>query len=133
MSLENVELVRRMCDAFVVGELERALDVLDPEVEWRGTIGGLEEGSVFHGRTEVLEAYSAREQAWESHSAEVQRLIDAGDRVVVFWREKARGRSSRAEVTTDTAAICTVRSDRVVCVQPYMDRSEALKAVGLEE
>jgi ketosteroid isomerase-like protein len=132
MSQENVELVRKMCEAFIAGDVERALAVLDHEVEWHGTIGGLEEGQIARGRKEVIDGFSESLQEWESHAFEVQRFIDAGDRVVAFWHEGGRGRRSGAEVTTSSTVIYTVRSGRVIEVQPYMDRSEALKAVGLE-
>jgi ketosteroid isomerase-like protein len=133
MSQENVELVRGMCEAFVAGDVERALAVLDQEVAWHGTIGGLEEGQIARGHKEVIDGFSESLREWESHVLEVQRFIDAGDRVVAFWHEEGRGRRSGAEVTTSSTVIYTVRSGRVVEVQGYMDRSEALKAVGLAE
>jgi ketosteroid isomerase-like protein len=131
VSEENVEIVREMCDAFVAGNFELALDGLDDGVVWRGTIGGLDEGRVAHGHREVIEAFGENLEEWESHSLEAQRYIDAGDRVVVFWHEEGRGRRSGAEVMTDTAVIYTVSSGRVVEVRGYMSRAEALEAVGL--
>jgi ketosteroid isomerase-like protein len=133
VSQENVEIVRRMCDAYISGDVARALNSLDRKVEWRGTIGGLEEGRVAYGHTQVMEGFAESAQAWESQSLETQRFIDAGERVVVFWHEVGRGRSSAAEVSTDTAVVYTLRGGKVVGVQGYMDRAEALKAVGLEE
>jgi ketosteroid isomerase-like protein len=133
MSQENVDVVKGMLDAFVAGNLELALEVLDDEVVWHGTIGGLDEGRVAYGQREVIEAFGENLQAWESHVLEAQRFIDAGDHVVVFWHEEGRGRRSEAEVTTNTAVIYTVRSGRVVEALGYMDRSAALEAVGLAE
>jgi hypothetical protein len=46
MSRENVEIVRRATEAMLGGDVATALDALDPEVEWHGTVGGLEEGRV---------------------------------------------------------------------------------------
>jgi ketosteroid isomerase-like protein len=131
MSQENLELVKRMVDAFLEGDAEAALTVLDDEVVWHGTIGGLDEGRIARGQQEVIEAFGENLQEWESHVLEPQRFIDAGDRVVVFWHEEGRGRSSGAEVRTDTAVIYTVRGSHVVEAQGYMDRSAALEAVGL--
>jgi ketosteroid isomerase-like protein len=34
MSQENVEIVRRCCEAFNRGDYEAALDALDPDIEW---------------------------------------------------------------------------------------------------
>jgi ketosteroid isomerase-like protein len=39
MSRENVETVRAMNEAYLRGDVEAALEVLDPKIEWRGTHG----------------------------------------------------------------------------------------------
>ena len=126
-----MDLVRAMLDAFIAGDYETSLAKLHPDVEWRGTKGGIDEGQVFRGHREVIRAFVDSAEAWESQTLETTRFIDAGDRVVVFWHEVARGRQSGAEVTTDTAVIYTVNRGSVVRVDPYMDRDEALEAAGL--
>ncbi len=133
MSQENVATVRSMCEAFLSGEFERALSLLDADVIWRGTIGGLDEARVVRGRDAVVASFAEGAEAWETHSLRTERFVDAGDRIVVFWHEEGRGRSSGAEVHTDTAVIYTVRNDRVVDVQGYMNREHALQAAGLEQ
>jgi hypothetical protein len=45
MSRENVEVVRVANEAFLAGNVEKALDALDPEVEWHATVGGVDEGA----------------------------------------------------------------------------------------
>ncbi len=133
MSQENVEILRGMCDAFIVGDAATALAGLDDEVEWHGTIGGLDEGRTYHGHDQVIEGFVDNLQAWESHSLETRRYIDAGDKVVVFWHEVGRGKESGVDVENDTAVIYTIRGGKVVDVQGYMDRDAALEAVGLSE
>jgi hypothetical protein len=58
MSEENVEIVRAANEAFLVGDVEAALDALDPEIEWHATVGGIDEGRVYHGRDEVVQAFA---------------------------------------------------------------------------
>ena len=134
MPEKNVEVVERMTGAFLAGDVTTALEVLDDEVVWHGTIGGLDEGRIARGHREVIEGFSENLKEWESHVLEARQFIEAGhERVVVFWHEEGRGRSSGVEVTTDTAVIYTVRGGHIVEAQGYMDRSAALKAAGLEE
>jgi ketosteroid isomerase-like protein len=133
LSQENVELVHRMCEAFLAGNLAAALDVLHADVTWHGTIGGLEEGRTAHGHDEVIEGFVEGLRDWERHSLEAEDYLDAGDRVVVLWHEVGRGKASGVEVETRTAVVYTVRGDEVVEVQGYMDRRQALEAVGLSE
>jgi ketosteroid isomerase-like protein len=108
-------------------------ELLDPNVAQYGTVGGLEEGTVVHGRSEITQMYESEADAWDRQRIEPERLIDAGNRVVVFQREYQRGRSSGLELVVETAAVVDLRNGRVVRIQGYMDRAAALKAVGLEE
>jgi ketosteroid isomerase-like protein len=133
MSQENVEVVRHMCEAFLAGDLAAALDVLHADVTWPGTIGGIEEGRTAHGHDEVIEEFVESLRDWERHSLEAEDYLDAGDRVVVLWHEVGRGKRSGVEVETRTAVVYTVRGDEVVEVQGYMDRRQALEAVGRSE
>jgi ketosteroid isomerase-like protein len=133
MSQENVEVVRHMCEAFLAGDLAAALDVLHADVTWHGTIGGIEEGRTAHGHDEVIEGFVESLRDWERHSLEAEDYLDAGDRVVVLWHEVGRGKRSGVEVETRTAVVYTVRGDEVVEVQGYMDRRQALEAVGRSE
>ena len=139
MSQENVEVVRQMNEgffAFLKGDpnaLAAALAVLDPEIEWHGTVGGLDENQVAHGYEELAQGFAENFEAWEKLVLETERYIDAGDSVVVFWHEVARSRHSEQELETNTAVIYTVRNGKVVEAQGYMDRAEALEAAGLRE
>ena len=133
MAGENLDLVQGMCEAFVAGDFGKALDGLSPDVEWHGTIRGLDEGQTHHGLTEVVQGFTDNLQAWERHSLETQRFIDAGDQIVVFWHETGRGKASGVEVETDTAVIYTVQDAKVVKVQGYVDRNQALETLGLKE
>ena len=139
MSQENVDAVRQMNDGFLAFQngdpsaMATALAVLDPEIEWHGTVGGLDEGQVARGYEELAQALAENFEAWEQLVLETERYIDAGDRVVVFWHEIARSRHSQQEMETTTAVIYTVRNGRIVEARGYMSRAEALEAAGLTE
>jgi ketosteroid isomerase-like protein len=139
MSQENVDAVRQMNEGFLAFQkgdpsaMTAALAVLDPDIVWHGTVGGLDEGRVAHGYEELAKAFAENFEAWEQLILETERYIDAGDRVVVFWHERARSRHSEQEMETNTAVIYAVRDGRVVEVRGYMERAEALEAVGLSE
>src|SRR5215216_929508 len=85
MSRDNVEVVRglyaelrRLTAAGGLGDLSanRALlDLLDPEVEWHGTIGGLAEGVVARGREEAARFMLEDSQEWEELIFEPMELI----------------------------------------------------------
>ena len=131
MSQENVEIVRRFVDCWQRQDWDAMVPLADPQVEQHGTVGGLDEGRVLRGVSEIREDYESVEQTWEEHRVEPQELIDAGDSVVIFLREHQRGKASGIELVVDTAVVVDVRDGRIVRTQGYMNRSEALEAVGL--
>ena len=132
MSEENIKLVREAFAAFVAGDQEKAAELVDPEVEFRGTIGGVQEGQVAHGVSEIDEAFEAEDlEAWEERRLEPEAFLDAGDEVVVLLHEYRRGRGSGIELETKTAVVIAVSGGRVVRIQGYMDRDAALEAAGL--
>jgi len=133
MSQENVEVVRTANNAFLAGDLETALEALDPDIEWGATVGGVDEGAVYWGRDEVVKAFISYFEVWDRIEMRADKYIDAGDNVVVFHHEVAKGRESGVVVETDTGTVNTVRDGRIVRVRSYMDRAEALEAVGLGE
>jgi ketosteroid isomerase-like protein len=134
MSQENVEIVRRSQEAFLAGDIQTALDALDPEIEWHATVGGIDQGRVYKGREEVVQAFVEYFENWERMEMRVDKYIDAGgDEVVVFHHEVAKGRASGAVVETDTGSISTIRNSKIVRVRAYMDRAQALEAAGLSE
>ena len=59
--------------------------------------------------------------------------MDAGDRVLVTIRHRGRGRGSGIEVDARFYEVYAVSVGKVVRVDEYAVRSEALKAAGLSE
>jgi ketosteroid isomerase-like protein len=132
VSRENVEVVRAGQQAMAAGDVEAALASLDPEVEWHGTVGGLDEGTVYRGHDEVVQAFLAYFETWERIELRADCYVDtAGDDVVVFFHEVARGRESGVVVETDTGTVNTVRGGRIVRVRGFMDRAAALREAGV--
>jgi ketosteroid isomerase-like protein len=134
MSQEDVEIVREAFESYMGGDQKRTARLVDPEVEFHGTVGGLEEGRIAHGLAQIAQVFEEEDlEAWEERRLEAEEFIDAGDNVVVLLHEYRRGRGSGVELETDTAVVCAVREGRVVRIQGYMDRAAALEAAGLRE
>jgi ketosteroid isomerase-like protein len=107
--------------------------LFDPNIELHGTVGGLEEGKILRGLSQIIGAFDTEnDEVWDEHRIEPQEFIDAGDRVVVLQREYQRSKSG-VELVVDTASIVDVRAGRLVRIQGYMKPAEALEAAGLRE
>ena len=130
MSRENVDLVRDMCEAFLAGNLLGSLETLHPDVVWHGTIGGLDEMRTAHGHHEVIEGFAESIRDWERHSLEVERYIDAGARVVVFWHENGRGKASGVEVRNHFCQLWTISEGVPARMHEYATSEEAFAATS---
>ena len=144
MSEENVELVRRWLawvpdlrdadpadDEATVGRAFR--DYLDEEFEIRIPSYYPDERPVFQGRDGLVRYVAWLRDSWSAWRPWPERFFDAGDRVVVFGRIVAKGRSSGVPIEFPNALVVTIRNGRMTSMQVYPDRPEALKAVGLSE
>jgi len=128
-----VEIVKRANEFLERRDWPGMTDLFDPNVELYGTVGGLEEGKVLRGLSEISRAFETEDdEVWDEHRFEPQQFIDAGNRVVVLQREYQRSKSG-AELVIDTASILDLRDGRIVRMQGYMNPAEALEAAGLPE
>jgi ketosteroid isomerase-like protein len=90
--------------------------------------------AIYRGENDVRAFLDAEWLAgWDSHEAGVDEVIDAGDRVVVFWWQRRTGRGSGVPVELNSAQVWTVRDGKVTRIDNYTDRAEALEAVGLSD
>ena len=128
MSQENVEVVREAWDAYSRGDYDRIAGFHDPHI----VVVTLEDGAVY-GNDAVLANYERWDEAWEEAETTLEEVIGHGDRVFVAARFHARGRASGVEVETRLYEVYTVRDGKVLRIDEYATRDEALEAAGLRE
>ena len=73
--------------------------------------------------------YEQLRETWDADAVEPNRLIDAGDRVVVrqVWHAVGHGPESNMEFTS----VITVRKGRIIFVEFFWDYEKALETLGL--
>jgi ketosteroid isomerase-like protein len=99
VSAENVEIVRRMCDAYARRDWEAAAEPLAPEIEWdAATYSSWPDAEVFSGKQGVLDFFRRFLGTWEEYRVEFEEFIDRGDDVVVKVWDRGRGKVSGVEV-----------------------------------
>ncbi len=135
MTRENVELVRNAFGAYKALTLEEAaLAYWDPEVEyvedprWPGA-------SRYKGRDSVLACFQSYMEALgpiEDGVVTVERVVDAGERVVPFIRRRGRSVSGVPHEHL-WAYVVEIRDGRITYFRAYYDATEALDAVGAVE
>jgi uncharacterized protein len=132
MSEQNVKIVRRSYEAFMRGDGETSLSAYSPDAEWDDT-RFRPEGKVHRGRDEIAELVRIWVGTWTDYSIKLERVIDAGDRVVVIYEERGTGKGSGLEVTTQVGVVITVAGGQITRTVVYSNPDEALEAAGLSE
>ena len=129
MPEEYVETVRGVHEAWARGDFSR-VDIFDPEIEFE-TIPGVGHG-VYHGLEEMGRAWADILRTYGHFRADVEEIIESGDKVVVFTVPTMRPRGADAELTEKAATVWTLRDGKAVRLALYSDRADALREAGLE-
>jgi ketosteroid isomerase-like protein len=124
MSLENVELVRRIYDAW--DRNESARDFIAADMEYVNPSYAVEPGTR-QGRKSL----AAVRDTYEDFEIEVERMVDAGDEVVVLAYFTGSGSGSGVPVAGEHGYVWTIRDGLAVRFRWFQSHREALEAAGL--
>jgi ketosteroid isomerase-like protein len=130
VSQENVELVREALQASGSLDAERYLSLCSADVELVSPITTLEG---LTGPEGIRRSFKELERASSSFSIEVEELraLDA-DTVLAF--ACIRGSSAQGVPTKQPITnVYTLTNGKICRVRIYLDRDEALEAVGMQE
>jgi ketosteroid isomerase-like protein len=131
MSKENVEIVRRIYEAWVGDDPENeATQYLSDELEYVNPPYAVHPGTR-RGREGWLAAAENLSDSFESWMHEPGEMIDAGDKVLVITTFRARGRGSSMDLEKYEPHVWTLRDGKVVRFEWFNDRDEAERAAGL--
>jgi ketosteroid isomerase-like protein len=129
---ENVEVVRQAIEAFSRGEIQAALRSADPDavVDWTRS-PGLERG-VYRGHEQARRFMGTFHELFERVQVDPEDLVVHGDTVIVPTCMRVTGRYG-IELETRHASLFRLRHGLIVLWRFFIDRSDALAAVGLQD
>jgi ketosteroid isomerase-like protein len=133
MSQENVEVVRRFNRIFERGDREEWLTYFDPDVVWDTSASEMPAAGVYHGHEGVERWFRDWLETWADYEIENREYIEAGDAVVVVFRQSGTGRGSGVRTERDFFIVYDLRDSKVVRFRLFESREEALEAAGLSE
>jgi ketosteroid isomerase-like protein len=87
---------------------------------------------VFRGPDGLKRWVVRTKEVWGEWRFELERFTDLGERVVVLVHLVAEGGKSGVHLERDTAHVWTLADGQVTRCEVYLDRAEALRALGLE-
>jgi ketosteroid isomerase-like protein len=122
---EYIAIVKRCYEAFSRGDFEAATQDAHPEIEVM-RVGGF---PPLKGREAVMTWMvpdALHDQRAEAHEFKLN-----GDRLFAATRFHARGAGSGLEQSIDVPQVWTFEDGKVIRIESYFDRDEALAAAGL--
>jgi len=125
---DNVEIVRRVYDAWGRGDIPGPIEFFHEDVEYVNPQGAIEPGTR-SGVTEFARAGEKLHEAWEFWEGEPEEIKADGDRVAVRVRFRARGRGSGVEVEGYESALFTFRDGKVARYEWFHGESDAFDAL----
>jgi ketosteroid isomerase-like protein len=140
MSKENVEVVRRVFEAFEA-ELRRGEDfedydlgdVFTPDTEWF-PVPETPGPTSYRGREGFIEFMRTWIESWQSWTVRLERLIDADNgRIVAVMHQSATGKGSGVPVEQNAGIVFELENGRVVRMRNFLHLAQALEAAGLSE
>jgi ketosteroid isomerase-like protein len=134
MPHDKVDVAKRAIDAYNRRDVDGLFaELATPDFEfYPGTVMALD-GTGFRGR-EGAERYKIDTiENWEELQNIPEEFRDLGERVLVLFRLKGRGKGSGAPVDQPCACILDFRGERIWRNRVYFDRAEAMRVAGLPQ
>jgi ketosteroid isomerase-like protein len=134
MSQDNVEVIRRLYEYWERGDFSTT-GFFDPEIVYSriGTETPGMEGE-WRGLEEMSEGTRDYFRVFADLRIEAERIIDLGDdRVLVLTRQTGHGKLSGVPFDHQLGDLMTFKAGKIVAMDAYWHRAEALEAAGLTE
>jgi ketosteroid isomerase-like protein len=130
MSQENMETVRRAIAAVNARDIDAYLACCTENVELLLPMAGAE----YSGAGGIRRYFADIEDIGPDFRIDVQRVQALGDSTVLaLLRVGSTGRASGIVTTADSANVYEFSDGKMSRIRIFLDRDEALEAVGLEE
>lgn len=122
MSRENVEIVRRIYDAFAQQDDVTPFEIYSPDIEWcfDSAAVGVDLKSVYRGHEGVREFWREWFAAFAS-SFEVEELRDSGDSVLAILREREVAKTTGLTLERPLCAVWEMRGGKAVRMRLFLD------------
>ena len=133
MSEANVQIVRRVFDAFVRRDVESALEVMAADVEFSApaTQALVEREVSYEGHDGIREYFEDVARAWQELEVFLHEYHEVGDdRILVVGRVRGRG-TARHIVDEPVQWGWRIENEKIVWGQVFTNRQEARRSIGL--
>jgi ketosteroid isomerase-like protein len=131
MSQENVELARRWSRAFNERDMDALVNLTSPDFEFRPYLATLVETTIYRGHDGLRRYFEDADAAWEEIQVRRAEPRAVGDRTISHGELYGKGRASGLVVRVPMAWVSEWHGGKLVRLETYESKAEALEAVGL--
>lgn len=126
--MSNVDIVKRLYQAFSEGDLDTVFNLIDPSIEWIES-DGIPYAGTFKGHDAILNGVFAKIGAeWDGFTAQVDQFIDAGDIVVTLGTDSGTFKATGKHMAAPTASVWTIQNGKIVKFRQYIDTLAVVNA-----
>jgi ketosteroid isomerase-like protein len=128
-----IDLLRSAFEAFTARDVERFLELVDPEVELSAPTGSMARGGQpYRGHVGIRTYFSDVADLWQELRVIPQRYAEREDTAVAIGR--VYGRDATGTVIDSPAGwLLVLREGRILSFRVYASREPALEAAALRE
>ena len=131
MSEENVEVVRRMYQAYRGGNAEGALAYYDPNVVVDASVRM--DGGIGHGRDELVQIIGGWIDAFDEWNEDIEEIRGLGNHVLVVSTQRGIAKRTGIEVHARYALLYRVKQGTITRLTLFANEAEALGAAEISE
>jgi len=130
---QNVEIVRRVFEAFGRGDIITAMEYFAEDVDFQSPVVRSRHETLTwarprHGRREVMQFFSEMAAKVAPEPFEVQDIIAQGDQIAVEGRNKGTVSSTGKRFEHDWVMIISFRNGKITRCYHYYDSADILAA-----
>lgn len=126
----RITALRAAYTAFNRGNIDAALEPLDPHIDWSEP-AEFPGGGAYHGLQEVKRYLTQSRAAWAEAISDPEQFIPAGNRIVVFVHARVRAKGSSEWQDVRLADVYTFHSGKAIQMRAFADRQQALQWAGI--
>jgi uncharacterized protein len=131
MTMNNVDFVKGLYAAFGTGDVPKVLGSMHPQIRWTQTAGYRIGGGVHEGPQAVLANVFAKIPVdFESFSIDAERLLDAGNVVVMQGHYVAKGKGTGKSVRAAVVHVLEIADGKIVRFDQYVDSATINPILG---
>ena len=127
-----ISALRAAYAAFNRGDIDAAVEPLDPQVEWSEP-SEFPGGGTYHGRGGAKQYLQQSRAAWAEVISEPEQFLPAGDRIVVFVHARVRPKGGNDWQEVRLADVYTFRNGKAIQMRAFADRQDALRWAGVQD